>query len=135
MANGRRRFLAHICRPYEFGEVSGVRINIGRVVPGPAHLRAQPHVAPARRAAISKLGDEPELRSGFAAVHADDLAGNERRLAGSDEYDGIGDLRGGAHALERYSVDQSGLSLGGAGEPIEHFGFDRTGRDRIDANA
>jgi hypothetical protein len=74
-----------------------------------------------------------ELRSGFAAVHVDDLAGDERRLAGSDEHDG--DLRGGARTLERYSRDQSGLSLGGAGEPIQQFGFDRTGRDRIDANA
>src|SRR6266849_6548074 len=84
----------------------------------------------------SALGDGPssELRSGFAAVHADDLAGDERRLAGSDEYDGIGDLRGRARALEGHSRDQSGLSLGGACEPIQHFGFDRTGRDGIDAD-
>jgi hypothetical protein len=57
------------------------------------------------------------------------------RLAGSDEHDGICDLRGGAHTLERHSRDQSGLSLRSAGEPIQQFGFDRTGRDRIDANA
>src|SRR6266404_2832216 len=76
-----------------------------------------------------------KLRSGLAAVHTDDLAGDERRLAGSDEHDGICDLRGGSRTLERYSRDQPGLPLGGAGEPIKHSGFDRTGRDGVDANA
>ena len=44
-----------------------------------------------------------ELRGSPAAVHGDDLAGDERRLAGSHEHDGIRDLSGGAHALERHS--------------------------------
>ena len=37
--------------------------------------------------------------------------------------------------LSRHACDQSGLSLGRAGEPVQHSGFDGTGRDRIDANA
>ena len=41
----------------------------------------------------------------------------------------------GAHTLERHACDKSGLSLGRAGEPVQHSGFDGTGRDRIDANA
>ena len=56
-------------------------------------------------------------------------------LRRSDEHDGIGDLRRRAHTLERHACDQSGLSLGSAGEPVQHSGFDGTGRDRIDANA
>jgi hypothetical protein len=51
------------------------------------------------------------------------------------EREGISDLRGRAHTLERHSRDQSGLSLGGAGEPVQHSGFNGSGRDCINANA
>ena len=71
-----RRDLDHRWRPCEFGKVSGISTGIGEYSQS-ASLRAQPRDAPAKRAAISKLGEGPELRSCFAAVDADDLAGDE----------------------------------------------------------
>src|SRR5258708_5043782 len=122
------------------GSIAAWRTNVGtsliilvvltRRSRGMRHLRARSYL----RALLTGFRVW-NLRSCFAAVDADDLAGDERRLAGSDEHDGICDLRGGAHTLERYSRDQSGLSLGGAGGPIQQFGFDGAGRYRIYANA
>src|ERR1700722_7201926 len=74
-------------------------------------------------------------RGGLAAVDGDDLAGDERRLAGSREHDGVGDLFRPASALQRYAGDEASLAVGSAGEAVQHRGIDRARRARVAAAA
>jgi hypothetical protein len=64
-----------------------------------------------------------------------DLAGDERRLVGGEEHDGVGDLFRLRPALERDGGIERGFLVRRAGQPIEHAGLRRTGRDRVDADA
>src|SRR5438445_8398321 len=82
---------------------------------------------------MSKLFEE--LRSGLAAVDGDDLTADERRPVGGGEHDGIGDLFRPARAFQRHACNEPGLPVGVAGESIQHRGLDRSGRNRIDADA
>src|ERR1700694_1885698 len=79
-------------------------------------------------------GSLQDLRGGLAAIDADDLAGDERRLAGGGEHNGVGDLFRPARAFERHAGDKAGFPVGIAGEAIQHRGLDWAGRDRIDTD-
>src|SRR6202158_6556718 len=75
------------------------------------------------------------LRSGLATIHIDDLTGDERRLAGGCEHDGVGDLFGSSRAFQRHAGNKARLPVGIAGDAIQHRGLNRAGRDRVDADA
>jgi hypothetical protein len=61
-----------------------------------------------------------------------DLTGDERRCVGREECDDLGDLLGSSSAFERHASDEAGLSVCAAGKPVQHSGFNRTGRDRVE---
>src|SRR6516225_8438168 len=71
---------------------------------------------------------------GLAAVHADDLARDERGLGGCREQDGVRKLLGASGALHRNARNHAGFSVSRTGEPVEHRGLDRTRSDRVDAD-
>src|SRR6478609_9216885 len=72
---------------------------------------------------------------GFSAIDRNDLTSNKRSLVGGEINDGFRDLLRRSCALERNVRDHRGLSVGVAGEAVQHPGFDRAGRDCVDADA
>ena len=68
------------------------------------------------------------------AIDPDDLAGDEGSLRRTEEGDRVGDLLRPRAALERHGGVEHGFLVRRAGEPIEHRGIGRAGRDRVDAD-
>src|SRR5712672_3964670 len=60
------------------------------------------------------------LSRAFTAIGSERCTSAERRLIGCEKQDGLGNLFGPPHALERYRRDQAGFPLIRAGKPGQH---------------